>query len=248
MKRIVGVIAALACSLASAGPALAQIPDYIVKAVADPGRAQDAKNDDRRKAAEIVAFCGAKPGDKVLELIPGGGYFTRVFSKVVGSRGSVYAVQPVEYDEKADKIEALAKDKDYGNIALLMQPAAKLTAPQPVDIVFTSQNYHDYPDKFMGPTDPAILNAAVFAVLKPGGVYVIVDHSAEPGSGLRDTDTLHRIDEVAVKQQVVAAGFEYVGESDVLRNKSDDRTTNVFSPAIRGRTDQFVYKFRKPAK
>jgi predicted methyltransferase len=85
-------------------------------------------------------------------------------------------------------------------------------------------------------------------VLKPGGVYVIVDHSAEPGSGLRDTDTLHRIDETAVKQQVVAAGFEYVGEIDVLRNPADDRKTNVFSPAIRGRTDQFVYKFRKPIK
>jgi predicted methyltransferase len=246
MKRITCVVTALACSLAFAGPALAQIPDYVAKAVADPGRADDAKNDSRRKAAEIVAFCGARPGDKVLELIPGGGYFTRVFSKVVGARGSVYAVQPMEYDEKPDKVQALAKD--YGNVAVLMQPAAKLTAPQPVDIVFTSQNYHDYPDKFMGPTDPAILNAAVFAVLKPGGVYVIVDHSAEPGSGLRDTDTLHRIDEATVKQQVLAAGFEYVGDSDVLRNKADDRTTNVFNPAIRGRTDQFVFKFRKPLK
>jgi predicted methyltransferase len=246
MKRIACVVTALACSLAFAGPALAQIPDYVAKAVADPGRAEDAKNDGRRKAAEIVAFCGAKPGDKVLELIPGGGYFTRVFSKVVGSRGSVYAVQPMEYDEKPDKVQAIAKD--YGNVAVLTQPAAKLTAPQPVDIVFTSQNYHDYPDKFMGPTDLAVLNAAVFAVLKPGGLYVIVDHSAEPRSGLRDTDTLHRIDEATVKQQVLAAGFEYVGESDVLRNKADDRKANVFDPAIRGRTDQFVYKFRKPLK
>ena len=85
--------------------------------------------------------------------------------------------------------------------------------------VFTSQNYHDYPDKFMGPTDLEVLNKAVFAALKPGGVYIIVDHSAEAGSGLRDTDTVHRIDETTVKQQVVAAGFEYVGESDVLRNQ-----------------------------
>jgi len=246
MKGIASVVTAFACSLALAGPALAQIPDYVAKAVADPGRAQDAQNDGRRKAAEIVAFSGVKPGDKVLELIPGGGYFTRVFSKVVGPKGRVYAVQPNEYDEKPDKIKAIAAE--YGNVDLLMQPAAKLTAPQPVDVVFTSQNYHDYPDKFMGPTDLAVLNAAVFAVLKPGGVYVIVDHSAEPGSGLRDTDTLHRIDAAAVKQQVVAAGFEYVGESDVLRNPADDRKTNVFSPAIRGRTDQFVYKFRKPTK
>jgi predicted methyltransferase len=246
MSRFASVVTALACSLAFVGTALAQIPDYVAKAVADPGRAQDAQNDARRKGAEIVAFSSAKPDDRVLELIPGGGYFTRVFSKVVGPQGRVYAVWPTEYDEKPDKVKAIASG--YGNVDVLMQPAAKLTAPQPVDVVFTSQNYHDYPDKFMGPTDPAVLNAAVFAVLKPGGVYVIVDHSAEPGSGLRDTDTLHRIDEATVKQQVLAAGFEYVGESDVLRNRADDRKANVFNAAIRGRTDQFVYKFRKPLK
>jgi predicted methyltransferase len=246
MKRIVWTLAAVASSLAFTGSALAQIPDYVAKAVADPGRAQDAKNDERRKGAELVAFSGAKPGDKVLELIPGGGYFTRVFSKVVGPQGRVYAVWPKEYDESPDKVKAIAAE--YGNVDLLTQPAAKLTAPQPVDVVFTSQNYHDYPDKFMGPTDLKLLNAAVFAALKPGGLYIIVDHSAEAGSALRDTETLHRIDEATVKQQVLAAGFEYVGETDALRNRSDDRKTNVFNPAIRGRTDQFVYKFRKPMK
>jgi predicted methyltransferase len=246
MKRIVLAGAALASSLAFTGSALAQIPDFVAKAVADPGRALDAKNDERRKVAELVAFSQAKPGDRVLELIPGSGYFTRVFSKVVGSQGRIYAVWPMEYDESADKVKAIAAD--YGNVDLLMQPAAKLTTPQPVDVVFTSQNYHDYPDKFMGPTDPKLLNAAVFAALKPGGLYVIVDHSAEAGSALRDTDTLHRIDEASVKQQVLAAGFQYVGETDVLRNRSDNRKTNVFDPAIRGRTDQFVYKFRKPMK
>ena len=140
------------------------------------------------------------------------------------------------------------KDPHYSNVTLLIQPAAQLNIPVKADVLWTSQNYHDYPDKFMGPTDLKILNAAVFAVLKPGGLYIIVDHSGEPGSGLRDTDTLHRIDEATVKQQVVAAGFEYVGESDVLRNPADDRKTNVFNPAVRGRTDQFVYKFRKPLK
>jgi predicted methyltransferase len=246
MKRIVWAVATLASSLAFTGSALAQIPDYVTKAVADPGRAEDAKNDERRKVAALVAFSEAKPGGRVLELIPGSGYFTRVFSKVVGPQGRVYAVWPTEYDESPDKVKTIAAV--YGNVDLLMQPAAKLTAPQPVDVVFTSQNYHDYPDKFMGPTDPKLLNAAVFASLKPGGLYIIVDHSAEAGSGLRDTDSLHRIDEASVKQQVLAAGFEYVGETDVLRNRSDDRKTKVFDPAIRGRTDQFVYKFRKPMK
>src|SRR5215471_17133707 len=176
MNRIACVVAALACSLGLTGPALAQIPDYVAKAVADPGRAEDAKNDGRRKGAEIVAFSTAKPGDKVLELIPGGGYFTRVFSKVVGPQGRIYAVWPTEYDESVDKLKAIAAE--YGNVDLLMQPAAKLTTPQPVDVVFTSQNYHDYPDKFMGPTDLKLLNAGVFAALKPGGLYIIVDHSA----------------------------------------------------------------------
>jgi len=245
MKRLAWALAA-ASSFAFAGSALAQIPDYVTQAVADPARAQDAENDARRKVAELVAFSGAKPGDRVLDLIPGSGYFTRVFSKVVGPQGRVYAVWPTEYDEKPDKVKAVAAA--YGNVDLLLQPAAKLTTPQPVDVVFTSQNYHDYPDKFMGPTDLEILNAAVLAALKPGGLYVIVDHSAEAGSGLRDTDTLHRIDEAIVKKQVIAAGFEFVGESDVLRNRADDRKTNVFNRAIRGQTDQFVYKFRKPTK
>jgi predicted methyltransferase len=246
MKRIVWAFTAIGLSLAIAGPARAQIPDYVAKAVADPGRAEDKQLDDRRKVAELVAFSEAKPGGKVLELIPGSGYFTRVFSKVVGPEGRVYAVWPNEYDESSAKVKAIAAE--YGNVDLLIQPAAKLTAPQPVDVVFTSQNYHDYPDKFMGPTDPALLNAAVFAALKPGGVYIIVDHAAEAGSGLRDTDTTHRIEGAAVKQQVLAAGFEYVGETGVLRNPADDHKRNVFDAAIRGHTDQFVYKFRKPTR
>ncbi|HEX5420069.1 MAG TPA: methyltransferase [Gammaproteobacteria bacterium] len=221
-----------------------KIPDYVAKAVADPARAQDSKIDGRRKVAELVTFSEAKPGDKVLELIPGSGYFTRVFSKVVGPEGRVYAVWPKEYDESPDKLRAIAAE--YGNIDVLMQPAAKLTAPEPVDVVFTSQNYHDYPDKFMGPTPPSVLNKAVFDVLKPGGLYIVVDHAAEAGSGMRDTETLHRIDPAIVKKQVLAAGFEFVGESDVLRNRADDHTLLVFNKAIRGHTDQFAYKFRKP--
>jgi predicted methyltransferase len=130
----------------------------------------------------------------------------------------------------------------------VVQPAKALSAPEPVDLVFTSQNYHDYPDKFMGPTDPAILNAAVFKALKPGGLYVIVDHAAPDGTGLRDTNTTHRIDEATVKAQVLAAGFVLAGESDALRNPADDRTKLVFDKAVRGKTDQFTLKFRKPKR
>jgi predicted methyltransferase len=123
-----------------------------------------------------------------------------------------------------------------------------LTVPEHVDLVFTAQNYHDYPDKFMGNIDPAVLNKAVFAALKPGGVYLVIDHAAATGSGMRDTDTLHRIDPATVKQQVVAAGFRFAGESRLLANPGDDHARPVFDKTIRGRTDQFIYKFIKPKR
>jgi predicted methyltransferase len=221
------------------------LPAYVTAAVADPVRAADSKDDSRRHLAEIVAFSGVKPGDRVLDLVPGSGYWSRVFSKIVGPEGHVYGAVPEPMKQYSD--ETMALPKSYPNFEVLVQPANALTTPAPVDVAFTAQNYHDYPDEFMGPTDPAILNKAVFAALKPGGTYIVVDHVAEAGSGLRDTETLHRVDPAAVKQQVVAAGFEYVGESDVLRNPADDHKLKVFDKSIRGHTDQFAYKFRKPA-
>jgi predicted methyltransferase len=228
----------------AAAPAAAALPANIAAAVADPARAEDAQADARRHGGEIVAFAGVKPGDTVIELIPGGGYFTRLFSKAVGADGKVYAVWPTEYDESTDKLQAIADA--YGNVEILKQSAAALSAPAQADVVFTSQNYHDYPDKFMGPVDLATFDKQVYDALKPGGVFVVVDHAAASGSGLRDTETLHRIDPDIVKQQVEAAGFKFAGESDVLRNPADDHTLKVFDKSIRGHTDQFVYKFVKP--
>jgi predicted methyltransferase len=94
----------------------------------------------------------------------------------------------------------------------------------------------------------AAVNKAIYDALKPGGLYIVLDHIAEAGSGLRDTNTLHRIDPETVKKEVTAAGFEFAGEDSGLRNPSDPHTKNVFDPSIRGKTDQFVFKFRKPAK
>ncbi|MFC7302032.1 class I SAM-dependent methyltransferase [Cognatiluteimonas weifangensis] len=239
----------LAIGMVLSAPVAAQdapaLPDYVTAAVADPARADDAKDDSRRHIAEIVAFSGVKPGDSVLELVPGSGYWSRVFSKIIGPEGTLYAAVPEPMQKYSE--ETMTLPDSHPNIRVLVQPAAALAVPTPVDVAFTAQNYHDYPDKFMGPTDPAILNRAVFAALKPGGTYLVIDHVAEAGSGLRDTETLHRIDPALVRQQVEAAGFEYVGESAVLRSPADDHTLKVFDDAIRGRTDQFVYKFRKPA-
>ncbi len=237
--------------LIAAAPALAApLPPRIAAAAADPARVADAALDARRHGPELMAFAHVKPGDKVLELIPGSGYFTRLFSRIVGPAGRVYAIWPQPYaDEDAPDVnawKAASAKPPWTNVTVLIQPAAELTVPQSVDVVFTSQNYHDYPDKFMGRIDPSVFNNAVYRALKPGGVFVIVDHAAASGSGMRDTDTLHRIDPAIVKTQVLAAGFRFDGESTLLRNPADDHTKLVFNPAVRGKTDQFIYRFRKP--
>lgn len=237
--------AVLAQSSAPSAPS-----SYVTAAVGDPARKDDVANDARRKVADLMTFAEVKPGQKVLELIPGSGYFTRVFSAIVGQAGHVYVVWPNEYAKESESdvasSKALVAQPHYANVSVLTQPANQLSVPQPVDVVFTSQNYHDYPDKFMGKVDPAVLNKQVFAALKPGGLYVVVDHVAETGSGLRDTDTLHRIDPAIVKKEVEAAGFVFDGESSVLRNSADPHNIKVFDKSIRGHTDQFVYRFRKP--
>jgi len=217
---------------------------------ADTALARDTATDARRHGPEIAAFVGLKAGDKVIDLIPGGGYWTRTFARIVGPTGHVYGIWAKPYAQEAGtdvrNYDALTREPGFGNVSASIQPATELKAAEPVDLVFTSQNYHDYPDKFMGPTDPAILNKAVFAALKPGGIYLIVDHAAAAGSGLRDTDTLHRIDPAIVRKQVEAAGFVFVGESRLLANPTDDKTKAVFDKSVRGRTDQFIYKFKKP--
>lgn len=248
MKSLLLAACAVASLSVGAVVAAPAIPANIAKAAADPARGADRDADARRHPAEVIAFAGVKPGDKVVDLIPGSGYFTRIFSGAVGSKGHVYMIWPNEYAKEAQpdpqKNRELAKA--LGNVTVIEQPGAAFATPEPVDLVFTVQNYHDYPDKFMGKLDPVAFDRQVYKALKPGGVFLVVDHVAEAGSGLRDTDTLHRIDPAIVKQQVTSAGFVFVGESAVLRNPADDHKRLVFDKAIRGHTDQFVYKFRKP--
>jgi predicted methyltransferase len=219
----------------------------IAKALADPARADQAGDDVRRHAADVLAFSGVKPGWQVVDFLPGQGYWTRIFTGVVGPSGHVYAVWPSASGERAKATAAALNGRNLGNVTAGVDPAI-LTLDKPVDLVWTVENYHDLPNDGRG--EPALnaFNAAVFKALKPGGTYVVIDHVAPAGSGLTDTDTLHRIDPAIVKKQVLAAGFTFVGESKALANPKDDHTLKVFDPAIRGHTDQFVYKFRKPAK
>jgi predicted methyltransferase len=222
-------------------------------AVADSNRPDaDRQRDANRKPVETLEFLGVKPASQVAELLPGGGYFTRIFSKAVGPEGHVYALvperpanAPADMPDLAARVKAIAADPNYTNVSVIVAPLTRLVTPVQVDLVFTAQNYHDLHNF---PVDVVGFNKIVLDSLKPGGLYVVLDHSAPAGSALQHTKTLHRIDPEAVKKEVTAAGFEFVGASDVLVNAADPRTAIVFDPSIRGKTDQFILKFRKPVK
>jgi len=243
----------LAVSLAAL-PALAQkVTPEITAAVADKGRPDaDTKRDADRKPAEIVAFAGIRPGMTVEELFPGGGYYTRILSKVVGPKGKMFLVSPAQMKDRGrpgapttgQASDALAAE--VGNAAVVWQPADTPLAPEKVDVVWSTDNYHDYRNPSFGAVDMAKFNKAAFDSLKPGGVYIIEDYEAAPGVGATQTNTNHRIESATVKAEVEAAGFKFESASLVLQNKDDDHTLAIFNPMIRGHADQYVLKFRKP--
>jgi predicted methyltransferase len=203
----------------------------------DADKARDAD----RKPAEMMAFAGIRPGMKVLELAPGGGYYTRLLSLAVGERGYVYT----NSSRTVPAVQAWAQR--HPNVSAQLTVAGQVTAPEPVDLVWTTQNYHDFKNVRVGDGDAAAAtNAAAFAALKPGGIYLINDHQGAPGSDATQTSTLHRIEDATVIREVEAAGFRLEGRSDILRHPADDHTQKVFESSVRGKTDQFVLRFRKP--
>ncbi len=239
------IAAALLMSTSGVYAAAPKVPAAVSAAVADAGRPQaDKDKDSGRKPAESVAFAGIKKGDKVADLLAGQGYFTRIFSKVVGDSGKVYATSfpPRPGAPSPSPLETLAADPAYKNVKVLTGPPAEIKLPEPVDVVWTSLNYHDIHNANAQDT----FNKAAFDALKPGGTYIVVDHAAAPGSGTNDTKTLHRIDREVVKKEVEAAGFKLAGEGDFLENPKDPHTANVHDESIRWHTDQFILKFSKP--
>jgi predicted methyltransferase len=229
---------------ASAAP---RISKAIAAAVADPARpADDRARDTLRKPAACMAFAGMHRGMTVAELLPGKGYFTRIFSRVVGPHGHVYEVGPPPKEPgTSPPVKSIADDPHYyHNITVLQEPLTDFHVPRPVDLVWTSQNYHDLHN--VPGLNVVDFDRQVFKALKPGGVFLVLDHAAPSGSGFSDTSTLHRIDPEAAKKEILSAGFEFAGESDILSNPNDPRTSKVFDPSIRGHTDQFIYAFRKP--
>lgn len=247
---VFAALIALGANASHAAPASSS--DAIAAAVADPARpAGDTQRDANRKPAAVLAFAGITPGDKIADYGTGSGYFTRLFSDLAGPRGHVYASVPQGLLKYPNIVKGIADVQQFAfthaNVSVTY--AAPLDAaryPEPLDVFWISQNYHDLPDKFMGPVDMAAFNRAVFAALKPGGVYIVLDHVAATGAPADVTETLHRIEPEVVRREVEAAGFRLESRSDLLANPADPHTADPFDASIQGRTDQFIFKFRKP--
>ena len=211
--------------------------------------AADALGDPTMKGPEVIAFIGVKPGWKVADIFPG--RFTTAIAQAVGPKGKVYGFMPEEiFKVHPGLVDLQAKraiDPAWKGIEVLRAPMNDMALPGGLDAVFIRQNYHDLHVRFLGPADVPAFNRKVYAALKPGGVFVIIDHVAP--AGMDETaavNRLHRINPADVRAEVEAAGFKFDGESKVLADPSDDHTHMVLETSILGKTDQFLYRFRKP--
>jgi predicted methyltransferase len=251
----VALLAVLLAGCAERGEttAPAAAVDYAA-ALAVPGRlAEDREQDAQRKPAETLAFFGVRPGMAVLDLYSGAGYFTELLAAVVGPSGRVVAHNNTPYLEGtgAQWAERLADPQRLANVERLTAENNELElAPNQFDFVLMSAVYHDvyFVNEARGWTaiDGPKLLAELFAAMKPGATVGLIDHAAPPGAPSETGGTLHRIDPAVVKRDFAAAGFVLEAESNLLRNPADDFTKGVFDPAIRGRTDRFMLKFRRP--
>lgn len=235
--------------LAAIAPAqAADVPAYVAAAVADSARPKDDTDRDAdRHPAEIMTLVGVKPGDRVVDVGPGRtGYYTRIMSRIVGTGGKVFMFNPMWVAEKfpvATEGAAILSKAGYVNVEGSVQPMDAIKFDAPVDVIFMSQLYHD---QIWQKVDVAKMNKAIFDALKPGGVFFVIDHTGPGVTTVEQIDKSHRIEPSLVKAQVLAAGFKLAAESDLLRNPNDPHTANVFDASIRGKTDQFVFKFVRP--
>jgi predicted methyltransferase len=242
MKAI--ILSALFAFAATGASLAADVPDYVAKAVADPSRPKtDSVRDVLRAPSETIAFAGVKPGMVVAEFFPSGGYYTRMLSDVVGPRGKIYGIENPKWDKGGDA--KMAAEPGHGNVTIEMVKFGEFNPPQKVDMVWITQNYHDLHVAEYGPVDMAAFNKRVYDGLKPGGIYFILDHQANPGTDDAGIAKVHRIEKSVVIKEVTAAGFRLVGESNVLHRTTDDHTKMSSDPAIKGHTDQFLLKFQK---
>ena len=223
--------------------------DIISQAVADPARpASYRAADEFRKPAETLAFSGVRPGMVVGEFYPAGGYFTRMLSDVVGAQGHIYAVENARWNDSVRDDRAMLAEGKGKNVTLDVQPFGSVKFPKPLDIAWVTQNYHDLKIQQYGNVDTVAFDRAVYAALKPGGIFFVLDHQGWPGMTPTDIAKVHRVDKAQVIQEVTSAGFQLAGEAKFLNRPSDDHHLPIFDKKVRGHTDQFALKFVKPEK
>jgi predicted methyltransferase len=235
-----------------AGVAVSPSPG-IARVLADPARsAADRERDARDKPAEVLALAKFKRGDSVADILAGGGYYSEILSGIVGPGGQVLLVNNPGYDNFGKKgiAERLANDR-LPNVRHVVGPSDALGLGEGVlDGAVMVMSYHDlyWVDEKMGwsKVDADAFLAQVVRALKPGGVLLVVDHSAKQGTGSADAQTLHRIDEQFAIADFRKHGLQWEAAIPALRDAADDRSRNVFDPAIRGKTDRFVHLYRKP--
>ena len=249
-------LVALAFSLALPVSAAPATPADVAAAVSAPGRPADqVALDANRKPAEVLAFLGLERGDRVLDYFTGSGYYAEIIARAVGPQGSVMGWNPPAAAANERIRTALAGIHQRSpNAVFISSPVTALNFPREAfDMVLLSLAYHDaywQSERFQVPRiDPAIVTRAVFEATRPGGTVAVIDHVANPGGDTREVvEALHRIDPAVIRADFERAGFEFVGESDLLRVPADDHSKNVFDPSIRGNTDRVVYRFRRPAR
>lgn len=222
------------------------------EAVADPARPTAFRTADSfRKPAETLQFSGLKSGMTVGEFYPAGGYFTRMISDVVGPSGHVYAIENAGWNDSVQDDRKMLAEGRWKNVSLDVQPFGTVKFPKPLDLAWVTQNYHDLKIAKYGPggqpVDTAAFDRAVYAALKPGGIFFILDHQGRPGLTPADIAKMHRINRDDVVKEVTSAGFKLAGEGNFLANPADDHSKPIFDPSIRGHTDQYALKFVRPA-
>ena len=224
----------------------------IQTAVADPARPAAFRTADAfRKPAETLQFSGVKSGMTVGEFYPAGGYFTRMISDVVGPSGHIYAIENAGWNDSVQDDRKMLAEGKWKNVSLEVEPFGTVQFPQPLDLAWVTQNYHDLKIAKYGPggqpVDTVAFDRAVYGALKPGGIFFILDHQGAPGLTPIDIAKMHRINSEQVINEVTSAGFELAGEGNFLANPADDHSKPIFDPSIRGHTDQYALKFVKPA-
>lgn len=262
MKTFISLIsaAAIACTTYTASAQMAEkvvsgrdinVPSYITTALSSDDRSAEEKaRDANRQPGKVMSFFGVKPGDKVAELLTFGGYYTGVMAGIVGDEGKVYGHNNDWVMKRQDDgVSPIKKRIDEYGLTNVVDLVSEMEDPGlpagEMDAVFIVLIYHDAMGGFR--TDTAAMNKAVYDSLKPGGVYGIIDHHAAPGMGALDLSKNHRVERHLVVQEIMDAGFEFAGETDLLENLEDPLDVSVFSPTLRGKTHRFVLKFRKPA-